>query len=232
MIECTVCGEQNDDLAVTCKSCKGYLQTKVENLDLFSTMWGLLESPKRTFKRIVLSRRKNYVFFLSALVGVWALFTVFWGLNLGARFDNTFTLLATGSLAGLGVGVVGVLIDAVLLSVLVRFLGGKATLRNLFAVVSYASVPVIFTLIFVYPIKIAIFGQYLFDQNPSPMIINPGLYVALLAFDVAAVIWSISLVVKGVSVGAGLTQKKSVILGTILLLVVSTAIIGLQLLGP
>ncbi len=29
MIECTVCGEQNDDLAVTCTSCKGYLQTKV-----------------------------------------------------------------------------------------------------------------------------------------------------------------------------------------------------------
>ncbi len=194
-------------------------------------MWGLLEFPKRAYKRIVLSRRKNYVFFLSALVGIWVLFTIFWGLNLGTRFDNMFSLLATGTLAGPVVGVLGVLIDALLLSALVRILGGKATLRNLFAVVSYGSVPLIFTLIFVYPIKIAIFGQYFFDQNPSPMLINPGLYVALLAFDVAAVIWSISLVVKGTSVAAGLTQKNSVILGTILLFAVIAAGIGLNLLG-
>ncbi|MCK5571424.1 MAG: hypothetical protein KAJ12_01625, partial [Bacteroidetes bacterium] len=100
MIECTVCGEQNGDLAVTCTRCKAYLQTKIENLDLFSTMWGLLESPKRTFKRIVLSRRKNYVFFLSALLGIWILWTVFWGLNVGSRFDNTFSLLATGIVLG------------------------------------------------------------------------------------------------------------------------------------
>jgi hypothetical protein len=232
MIECTVCGEKNDDLAITCKSCKGYLQAKVENLDLFATMWGLLESPERTFKRIVLSKRKNYVFFLSALVGVWFLFTVFWGLTMGARFDNMFTLLATGSLAGPVVGVVGVLIDAFLLLVLTKFLGGNATLRNLFAVVSYASVPLIFALIFVYPIKIAIFGQYFFDQNPSPMIINAALYLALLAFDVAAMLWTINLLVRGVSIAAGLPRNKSIIVGVSLLLAVVAAGIGVMLLGP
>jgi len=232
MIQCTVCGEQNDNLAVTCKSCKGYLQAKVENLDLFSTMWGLLEAPERTFKRVVLSRRKNYVFLLSALVGVWILFTVFWALNLGTRFDNMFTLLATGSVAGPVVGVLGILIEAALLLLFTRFLGGNATLRNLFAVASYASFPVIFTLIFVYPIKIAIFGLYLFDQNPSPMIINPGLYVALLAFDVTAVIWSISLLIRGVAVAAGLARAKSIIAGAALLFVVVAARIGLELLGP
>jgi hypothetical protein len=231
MIECTVCGEQNNDLAVTCRSCKGYLQTKIENLDLFSTMWGLLESPDRTFKRIVLSKRKNYIFLLSALVGVWFLFTVFWWLNLGARFDNTFTLLATGTLAGPLVGVVGVLIDAMLIMLLTKFLGGKATLRNLFAVVSYSSVPIVFALIFVFPIKIAIFGQYYFDQNPSPMVINSVLYVALLAFDAAAFLWTISLVTRGVGIAGGLPRAKSIVVGMIILLVVIGAGIGFTLWG-
>jgi hypothetical protein len=151
---------------------------------------------------------------------------------MGARFDNMFTLLATGSLAGPVVGVVGVLIDAFLLLVLTKFLGGNATLRNLFAVVSYASVPLIFALIFVYPIKIAIFGQYFFDQNPSPMIINAALYLALLAFDVAAMLWTINLLVRGVSIAAGLPQNKSIIVGVSLLLAVVAAGIGVMLLGP
>ena len=231
MIECTVCGEKNDDLAVTCKSCKGYLQAKVENLDLFSTMWGLMESPEKTLKRVVLSRRKNYVIFLSALLGVWVLLSAFWGLNLGSQFDNTFTVLATGILAGPVAGVLCVLTGAAVLQIVTKLLGGNATLRNLFAVVSYASVPLIFALIFVYPIKIAIFGLYLFDQNPSPMIINPGLYLALLAFDLTAVIWSISLLLRGVGVAAGLRRSRSIVGTAILLLIVLVAGIGLRLLG-
>jgi len=231
MIECTVCGDKNDDLAVTCTRCKAYLQTKIENLDLFSTMWGLLESPRRTFKRIVLSRRKNYVFLLSALLGMWILWTLFWGLNVGSRFDTSFTLLATGIVLGPPAGLLVVLIGSLLLRMFARFFGGKASLRNTFAVESYSSVPVLFTLVFVYPIKIAIFGSYLFDQNPSPMIINAGLYIALLGFDVVAVIWSIALVVRGMEVAAGLTRQKSVSATGALLLLVVAAGIGIGILG-
>ncbi|MCK5572111.1 MAG: hypothetical protein KAJ12_05095, partial [Bacteroidetes bacterium] len=77
----------------------------------------------------------------------------------------------------------------------------------------------------------ALFGPYLFDQNPSPIIINAGLYVALLAFDVVALIWSITLLVRGMEVAAGLTRQKAVTATGFLLLVIVAAGVGLGVLG-
>ena len=62
MITCSICGVQNDELAVLCSSCKSYLQSKVDSLNLFATIWQLIENPRAAFKKIVLARHKNYVF--------------------------------------------------------------------------------------------------------------------------------------------------------------------------
>ncbi len=70
MIPCTVCGEANDDLATVCTKCHSYLQAKVDTIDLFPTIWGLIERPGPTMKKIVLARHKNYVFVLLMLLGV------------------------------------------------------------------------------------------------------------------------------------------------------------------
>ena len=98
MIECRVCGAENGDLALTCGKCKSYLQAKVDTLDLFATAWGILESPARTFKRVVLAKRKNYVVLLSVFLGIGAMAAAVSYQNLGPSLGGLPTLAASSVL--------------------------------------------------------------------------------------------------------------------------------------
>ena len=100
MIRCSVCGHENDDLSVVCVACKSFLQAKVDTLDLFQTAWILIVSPRRAFKRIVISRHKNYGVLLTSLLGIAIAFTVFWFKNLGGHFSSLIALLGAGLILG------------------------------------------------------------------------------------------------------------------------------------
>jgi hypothetical protein len=132
MIRCSVCGHANDDLAVICVTCKGFLQAKVDALDLFGTIWGLIESPKLTLRRIVLSQHKNYVLLLSSLLGIWIVYMFLWYKNLGGTFSNLLTLIGTGLIIGPPIGLLSTLGFSVVAQKLGGALGGKARLRNTF----------------------------------------------------------------------------------------------------
>lgn len=230
MIQCTVCGTENDDLAVLCKNCKSYLQTKVDTLDLFNTIWMLVESPRRAMKRIVLARYKNYVFVLSALLGISLAYTVMWYRNLGKVFNDLFVILLGGLLAGPVAGILFVLLCSMVLAVCARMLGGKATVRNTRAVVAYSAVPIVFALVFVLPVEVAVFGLSFFDNNPSPLVLKPVEYVTLIGLDVLATLWSWVLLVEGIVVANGFTRLKSAMAGLVVLLLTGLLTVGLHLL--
>lgn len=229
MIRCSVCGHENDDLAVICVSCKSYLQSKVDTLDLFQTFWALILSPRATFRRIVLSKHKNYVFLLSALFGMALAFTILWFKNLGHLFPNLIILLLTGTIAGPLIGIAFVFLFSAVMLALGRLLGGTASSRNTFGVVAYASAPIILTLIFVFPIEIAIFGLDFFGNNPSPLVIKPFVYVALIGFDVLAVVWAWFLLVEGAIVANGFTRARAWRLAGLVFLVTVGAVYGIRL---
>ena len=46
MISCSVCAHPNDDLDTVCVQCGSFIQDRIPNLDFFSTMWQVVESPK------------------------------------------------------------------------------------------------------------------------------------------------------------------------------------------
>lgn len=211
MLTCSVCGGENDDFAITCSSCKSYLQSKVDTLDLFRTIWTLMESPRSAFRRIVLARHKNYALLLSSAFGASLVYTVFWYKGAAPRFSNILTLVGTGLALGPFAGVLFSLVLSLALLSSARLFGGRTKLRNMFAVVSYAYVPVIFSLAIVFPIEIAVFGLDFFGANPSPMVISPIVYSALLGFDVLATVWSYLLLVEGISVLKGFALWKAIV---------------------
>jgi hypothetical protein len=210
-----VCGAQNDDLTVVCSSCKSYLQTKVDNLNLFETLWGLMESPRATFKRIALARHKNYVLLLSCLLGAALVYGIFWFMTMGPKFSNVATLIVTGVVIGPPAGVLFVVVFSAGLRVIGRMLGGRGSFRNVMGTVAYASAPIVYSLVFVFPIEIAIFGIYFFSDNPPPLAINPFLYLALLSLDVVAFVWSGVLLIVGSGVAMALPRVKAVALSVI-----------------
>jgi hypothetical protein len=226
MISCPVCGEQNDDLAVVCRSCKSYIQAKVDTLDLFSTVWGLIESPSATFKRIVLSRNKNYVIALSCFFGIALVYAAFWYRSLGRLFANVLIVLGAGLFAGPLVGIVFTLTSAFLVRGLARLFGGRSTIKNMFSVFSYAMVPVLFSLVLVLPVEVAVFGSFFFDNNPSPLVISPIIYLALLGLDAIAAVWSWILLVLGTKVVHGFTMPRA-----LAVIACATALFGLVAYG-
>lgn len=197
---CPVCGAANDDLVIVCTSCKSFIQGKVDTIDLFHTIWGLVESPSATFRRIGLSGTKNYVLLLSALFGVACAYAYLWKTGAGAVFPGLATILGIGLAAGLVIGLLLGVGFALLYRLILPLAGGGVTFRNAFAVVAYAQVPVVISLILVFPLEIAVFGGYLFDYNPSPLVLNPAAFLILAGLDCVAVIWSYVLLGIGLQI--------------------------------
>ena len=210
MKQCPMCGTENDEFAVVCASCKGFIQSKVDTLDLFHTIWGLFESPVATFKRIGMARIKNYVILLSIGFGIALAYMLFWNANFGIVTPSLTTIIGMGLVAGpvLGLLVVGGL--ALLLTFVAPKLGGGLKFRNGFAALAYATAPIVLTLVFVFPIELGVFGIYLFDNNPPPIVLNPVAFVVLIGIDAVAACWSLVLSGIGTRVVAGLSPLWSV----------------------
>lgn len=212
MITCPVCATPNSDLATTCISCKGYLQTRIDTLDLFSTIWGLIESPRRTMKRVVLSQHKNYVIILSGLAGIALTYGLVW-LRKTGNTDDSAMVLFVPIIVGPLLGVASVVLLDIVLIVLGTLFGSRASFRNGFAMLSYASVPIILTLIAVLPVKLAVFGKDFFGTNPHPVVIHPVPYVTLVGLDLLSIAWTTFLLVTGTGVLFGFSRGKSVLVG-------------------
>jgi hypothetical protein len=213
MVTCPVCGTENDDLTVRCSSCRAYVQAKVDSLDLFNTIWALVESPRAAFKRIVLSQHKNYVVLLSALMGVYAALFIAWARTMGTGFSNIVTLAGTGIVVGPFLGMTLVAVVSMILSRLCVLAGGRATFRNTFAVISYAGVPLVAVLVLVFPLQAGLFGVDLFGSNPPPSVINPPLYFVLMGFHVIALALFMFLLLTGLSVAGQLAGAKALLVG-------------------
>jgi hypothetical protein len=210
MIKCTVCGEENEELAITCTKCHSYLQGKVDTIDLFSTIWGLIESPARTFKRIVLAKNKNYVFVLLMLLGIAMSLAAFSYWQLGRRFSYG-GLIGIGVFGGPLVGILFGIVASGLAKLVARPLGGKGTARNLRAVLAFGAVPIIFLLVIVFPLEFGIFGQYLFDHNPPPSVLEPTIHYVLLVLNCLGLVWSVLLYGTGCAVANSFSWWKGMV---------------------
>lgn len=225
MITCTVCGETNEDLAITCRKCHSYLQAKVDTIDLFSTIWGLIERPRATMRKIVLARHKNYAFILLMLLGMAMSLAFFSYWQLGRRFPYGL-LIGAGVVVGPLVGLLFGVIAGLLAGIIARPLGGKGSARNLRAVLAFGAVPIVMLLVIVYPVEFGIFGQFLFDHNPPPEAYEPTLHYALLILNLAGLLWAVALYGTGLAVANSISWWK----GMIPAVAVAAAVVGSALL--
>lgn len=219
MIACPVCQVENDDFATTCKACKAFIQNRIPNLDLFHTLWKIIESPRSTFHQIVLAEHKNFSLFLFSLFGISLSFTAFWYFKLGDRFESLFDLLGWAFLTGIGIGLAMAVMLTTVYHLVAKLFGSSTSVRNSFAVLAYSSTPIIASLVFVLPIELLTFGMFLFTSNPHPYTIKPISYVVLIGFDIAVALWSIILLLVGTMVSHKINFLKSVF---VVLIAVST----------
>jgi hypothetical protein len=207
MITCTVCGKENDDLNVVCTACKSFLQARVDALDLFSTIGGLIEKPRATLKKIVLARYKNYSLILSALFGISLVLDVAWLKNAGDRVAGLLPIVGAAFIGGPIVGMIVVFVTSVMLQQTTRLLGGHAARKNLFAAIAYATSPMVIALAFIIPIQFAVFGKEFFGTNPPPSLVRPTEYTLLVGLKILVACWTCYLMIEATMAGNGFTRK-------------------------
>ncbi|MBI5021025.1 MAG: YIP1 family protein [Ignavibacteriales bacterium] len=199
MIICPVCETENQHLAINCSKCRGYLQQKIETLDLFSIAWLLIESPKKAFHKIAIATHKNYIIFLSAIAGVGLLFSTFWFYKIGDHVSSLLKFLGIGISSGLIFGQIFILLLSLIVWLIFKIEKRSVKFRQVFAVSAYSSIPIIISVIILLPLEVLTFGTYFFATNPSPYLLKPFSYIVLLGLDFLFGLWSFILLGIGIN---------------------------------
>ncbi|NUN02110.1 MAG: YIP1 family protein [Bryobacteraceae bacterium] len=197
MIVCPVCQHPNDDFSITCSSCSSYIQDRVPNLDLFSTVWLMVESPRDAFKKVIVAEHKNFVLFLSLFLGLAVVFGVMWAARLGMLFDNLLPLLLYGTTIGLLSGIPLFFVMTGVLHGAARMLKGSAAFSVTYGVAGWSLVPVMLSVVFLLPLELGTLGLLLFSVNPSAYEVKPVVTMVLVGMDGACILWSLYLAVRG-----------------------------------
>jgi hypothetical protein len=203
MPKCPICRTENDEFATVCQKCGSFLRNRVPNLNLFETLWGILESPRKTFETIVIAEHKNFSLLLFTLFGISMMFTAFWFYRLGIYFSSLPELLMAACALGTGWGILVSPIIAFFFHRVAQRGGRRGTFRTGYAILAYATTPVVLSLVFILPVELLTFGMYFFTHNPHPYVIKPLSYVLLLAFDGIAGVWALWLAVRGTTIAYG-----------------------------
>lgn len=195
-IICSNCRTENPFYNFICSNCRIYLRDRVYNIDLWSIIGSIIESPTKAFKTIILSEHKNFISFILLLVVFKHLINV--------RFISMLSLGDIQSTIGLQFSyliLLGIILTYFLLfSFIYNSLGGifefYLRFKDTFALLIYSQVPYLFGLIILFTLELVIFGDYLFSKNPTPFTIKSTLSYLFFGLEIASVVWSIFLLFK------------------------------------
>ncbi|GJQ20934.1 MAG: hypothetical protein HBSIN02_12890 [Bacteroidia bacterium] len=154
-------------------------------------------------------------------------FTVFWYLRLGVFFHTLMDVLPFAFAAGLALGLLSAVLLTFLYHGVVRMLGSPRKVKQSYAMLAYALVPIVLSVIVVLPIELMTFGMFLFTSNPNPAVIKPASFYILISLDALAALWTIILAVKGTRIIHGFTAPRAVLaVGIVLAILLGTFFVG------
>jgi hypothetical protein len=195
-ILCSRCGAENPFWSSVCAGCKTYLRDKIVNINFWSLLWKLIESPVEAFRIIIFSERKNFILLLLFLVP----------LKLHIISSLVFQHAAGGTKAAVDFIPAYLISAAILLFILlfysyaVKIILKKSIhtrFKDNFAILIYSLFPLAAGLI-LYIIALISFGGNLYLNDPSPFQLKPGVAYLLSGFEALFYIYSVYLTAAAV----------------------------------
>jgi hypothetical protein len=220
---CPNCGKENPYYALNCTKCNSFLRSKVSNIDLWETTWRLFDSPIKAAEKIIYSDTKNFI--ITLLFFICVKFSLNATIIHNAFNENgiPFTFTSRGIIYGSLPIVVILIVFSLTITLLNKFLGIESRFKDNFSLYTYAFIPQIFGLVVLTPIQYALFGEYWFLFNPSPLIIKPMASIVLFIMEGLLFFWSTILFIT-----AAYSQTKnknySIITGISLAIIISLAL--------
>lgn len=196
IVNCPQCNSANPYFNLNCKNCNSFLREKIPNINLGEIILLLIESPKIAFEKIIISINKNY---LSVILVFLSLRFYILSKFISVPFNNTdynynlFLVLIYFLFSTILTIILLVLFTSLFMNRLKIYYRTK----DIFAVLIYSFIPTVLAIIFVYPIELAVYGKYLFSNNPYPFEVKETVFYLLAAIEIFLIIWSFILQVKG-----------------------------------
>lgn len=195
---CPSCGKDNFTLQLRCSDCGAFIRDRIAALNLFSTLWGMLERPSQTVLLIGRSEQKNYTHLIFALCGP-LLFALM--LFLARIGDTTMPfgymllgIVLIGPLLGIAVFVPIAFFQGLLFRL---SFGIRLRYRDAGAWLAWSLTPLVWTTVLILPILLGVFGLILFSTNPPPWSFLPLPFWMLSVLCVITLLWSMLLLPLG-----------------------------------
>ena len=215
---CPSCGTENPVLELRCSACGSFVRDRVPTVDLFSALWGMIETPAATLLRFARSEQKNYVHVIFALMGPLFMALALAAVGAGDLGVSFATLLFVIGIAG---PVLGLLLFPVVALLSVRmlrwFFGLDLRYRLVAGYIAYASTPLMWSSVVLLPLQLAIFGITLFSTNPAGWSMQPLPFWLLAGLEIVAVIWTALLLPLSLRVH-GLSHSRAMVFSGIVML--------------
>ncbi|MBN1300281.1 MAG: YIP1 family protein [Melioribacteraceae bacterium] len=206
---------------MNCTKCGAILRSRVVNIDLWSTIWQLVEFPRKAFENIVHAEHKNFIVFLVLLAGVKVFIISNFISNLILPSNNTDSNTLLNILISLGYVPALLFIIAVILKFILRLLNVNTRIKDNFSILIYANVPLILALLILFPIEYGIFGGYWISFNPSPFLIKFNSALIISGLELLFLIWQVILVTTALYV-----QTRSILFSIFAAIIVDVFLIA------
>lgn len=197
-VKCPNCNDINSFYKLNCKSCKSFLRARTVNIDLFSTIFALIESPFEAFRQIIYAEHKN----LSLILLFLAAFKIsILKVSVSAYLGNSAEG-GIGLLANLIIGL-AIIVIITFLILLIYYVVSKKILKydirfsDALAINGYSLFWSVLGLFVLIPIEYAMFGKQLFTFNPSPFLMKPNIAYVLTIIEGLLFLWSFGLILTG-----------------------------------
>lgn len=192
-LKCRNCGTNNPFYQLTCSNCSAYLREKIFNIDLWSILPQLIESPAEAYSKIIHAEHKNFTIFflfLAAIkLGITSIF-----ISLAAAGNNHYMQSAISVfLVSAGILVVTILLTALSFTKILKQEGTSTRIRDNISVLIFSLVPYAAALIILFPIELIVFGYNVFSVNPSPFHIKSAIAYIMLSFEILIIVWAVFL---------------------------------------
>ena len=198
--KCSKCNHINPPHKNTCENCKSYLRERVVNIDLWKTLFQLIDEPNVAFKNIIYSEHKNFIIFLLFFISVKNLIIARFlsvpelGLN-GVTSSFILSLLLT-------IATTLIIVSSISFIQLLFYKKQNILLRfvEAFALNTYSLFPFIVGLFIIFPSELVVLGGDIFSNNPYPFQIKPTITYLLLGFEIITILFSLFLYYKSLLV--------------------------------
>jgi hypothetical protein len=197
-IDCPSCGKDNFALQLRCDGCGAYIRDRVPALNLFATLWGMIEAPATTALRIGRSEQKNYTYLIFAATGPLIFAAALFIARIG---DTTWPfgyMMAAIVIVGPLFGLLLFPLTALWMSAVLRMSYGlRAGYRASASFLAWSLTPLMWASLLLLPLLLGIFGVILFSTNPAPWDMLPLPFWSLGGICVLAFPWSVLLLPVG-----------------------------------